>query len=240
MTSSGITRRISLDDDFMNHKSGSDILYGFMLNRATYNSEDDILYLTKSKFHRVKSALRTLLANESRSFLSTNINKLKNAGFLEEGFVRTAQNPNTPSYIFPNHAYKRYKLVNNDLLLYIVCTRNNLAVRIYTYLLDKYEWKKREREYYNFTTKELRQALGYAASTKTCDELIKINLLSLKREGIINYEEEYAYDDNGNYIPTKTLTFVAASCEQVRGSDPSEVVEIMGAIQTKGFDDEVL
>lgn len=240
MTTSTITRRISLDEDFMSHKSGSDILYGFMLNRATYNKDDDVLYLTKSKFTRIRSSLKILFGGEGRSFITDNLNKLKQAGFLEDGFVKTAQNPKTPSYIFPNQAYKRYKLISNDLLLYLVCTRNNLAVRIYTYLLDKYEWKKREHEYYDFTIKELKHACGYAATTKTCDELIKLNLLSLKREGIIDYEEEYVLNENSTLFPSKTLTFVAASCEQMRGTHTPEIVKIVESLYAKGIDDEVL
>lgn len=240
MTTSNITRRISLDDNFMNYKSGSDILYGFMLNRATYNKDEDILYLTKSKFNRIRSSLKMLFNNEGRTFIIDNINKLKKAGFIEEGMVRTAQNPATPSYIFPNQAYKRYKIISNDLLLYLVCTRNSLAVRIYTYLLDKYEWKKREGEYYDFTIKELKKAFGYSASTKTCGELIKLNLLSLKREGIIDYEDEYIYDENNTPLPTKVLTFVAASCNELRGPGVGEVVEIVKTLYNNNFDDEIM
>lgn len=240
MTTSNITRRISLDDDFMNHKSGSDILYGFMLNRATYNKDEDVLYLTKSKFTRLKMSLKPLFSGMGRTFLTDNLNKLKKAGFLEEGFTKTAQNPRTPCYIFPNQNYKRYKLINNDLLLYIVCTRNNLAVRIYTYLLDKYEWKKREHDYYDFTIKELKQACGYAATTKTCDELIKINLLSLKREGIIDYEDTYLLNDNDVVYPAKTLTFVAASCDKMHGDHAGEAAKIVNELYNKSFDDEVL
>ena len=131
MTTSTVTRRISLDENFMNHKSGSDILYGFMLNRATYNKDDDVLYLTKSKFTRIRTSLKVLFGREGRSFVADNLNKLKQSGFLEEGFVKTAQNPKTPSYIFPNQVYKRYKLVNNDLLLYLICTRRFVFILIY-------------------------------------------------------------------------------------------------------------
>lgn len=240
MSNKEVTRCISLDEDFMNYKNGSDILYGFMINRATYNVDEEILYLTKSKFTRIKPALKMLFGSLGRSFITDNLNKLKKAGFLEEGFTKTAQNPKTPCYIFPNQSYKRYKMVNNDLLLYLVCTRNNLAVRIYTYLLDKYEWKKREQDYYDFTIKELKQACGYAATTKTCDELIKLNLLSLKREGIIDYEEDYLVNEDNVTYPTKALTFVAASCDKMRGPNTSELEKIVSGIYANDFNDEVL
>ena len=55
------------------------------------------------------------------------------------------------SYIFPYDKDMNYQIVNNDMLKYVIHTRNQCAVRIYVYLLNKYLWKKD----YHFTLKEL-------------------------------------------------------------------------------------
>ena len=67
------------------------------------------------------------------------------------------------------------------------------------YLLSKYQWKKD----YIFTIQELKEALGYAATTKSCDALIKNVLASFKAEGIIKYEKIYEQVDvdiNGSNV----------------------------------------
>ena len=86
---------------------------------------------------------------------------------------------------FPIDENARFKIVDRDIINYLVNTRNSQAIRIYLYLLNKFQWKKD----YIFTIQEIKEALGYAASTKSCDTLIKNVLASFKAEGIIRYEK---------------------------------------------------
>lgn len=205
-----LKRKISLENDFMSYKHGSDILYGFMYNKATYDPETQQLYLTKYRYNKLKPYIKVLFSDKGRTFMTDNLDKLIKAELIQEGFVSTKTNPKTPCYFFPNKEYNKYKLINNDILMYVVYTRNSCAVRIYTYLYNKYEWKKESGEDYEFTIKELRIALGWAPTSRTCNEIIELNLESLAREGIIRYIDSYATDEDGITRPIKYLNFVAA------------------------------
>jgi hypothetical protein len=68
-------------------------------------------------------------------------------------------------------------------------------------LLNKHQWKKG----YVFTLQELKDALGYAESTKSCDALIKNVLASFKAEGIIKYEKITEEVDVGGLNDTKII-----------------------------------
>ena len=112
-----------------------------------------------------------------------------------------------------------YQIVNNDMLKYVIHTRNQCAVRIYVYLLNKYLWKKD----YHFTLKELQVAIGYSPNTMTTSilEMLRDILESFKREGIIQYDEVYeqiSVFETGEIVntPNKVLRFVAQKKEELK------------------------
>lgn len=209
-----LKRKISLEEDFMSHKSGSDILYGFMVSKATFHPETKQLYLTKYRFTKLKPYLKIIFNERGRTFVSDNLDKLKKAGFIQETTLICAGKP-TACYTFPNDNFEKYRLVNNEMLLYVVYTRNSCAIRIYTYLYNKYDWKRKQKEEYDFTITELRSVLGWAPTSRTCNEIIEMNLQSFAREGIIRYSEGFQEDENGVTHPIKTLHFVAARLEEL-------------------------
>lgn len=94
---------------------------------------------------------------------------------------------------------------------YLVNTRNSQAIRIYLYLLNKYQWKKE----YIFTIQEIKEALGYATSTKTCEELIRDCLASFKAEGLIKFTIVECPVETSSDLRAKTyrmrLDYVCAS-----------------------------
>ena len=74
-------------------------------------------------------------------------------------------------------------------------------MRIFLYLYNKFAWKGSE---YIFTAEEIKKALGYAASTKSADGLIKATLESLKAEGLIDFQEITQYSEvAGRMVPVK-------------------------------------
>ena len=198
----------------MSHKSGSDILYGFMVSKATFHPETKQLYLTKYRFAKLKPYLKIIFNERGRTFVSDNLDKLKKAGFIQETTLICAGKL-TACYTFPNDNFEKYRLVNNEMLLYVVYTRNSCAIRIYTYLYNKYDWKRKQKEEYDFTITELRSVLGWAPISRTCNEIIEMNLQSFAREGIIRYSEGFQEDENGVTHPIKTLHFVAARLEEL-------------------------
>lgn len=203
------TRRMSLEEDLLNFKT-NDLLYGFMRSLSTARPEVENgkavktangktkfrEYLPVKTFKKHKKLIAGIL-NVSPRTIDNQLNKLFEAGLIDEGIeVITTKGVDTDveCYWFPFDEDGKYKIVDRDVIEYLVHTRNAHAIRIYLYLLSKYQWKKD----YIFTIQELKEALGYAASTKSCDALIKNVLASFKAEGIIKYEKIYEQVDIGD------------------------------------------
>ena len=103
------------------------------------------------------------------------------------------------------------------MLWYIVSTRNAQAVKLYIYLLNKFNWKQEENDYYIFTNRELIGALGYSTNSANnlANTMVNNVLESFSREGVIKFESFYEemITTNGKTVPTpkKRLLFVASS-----------------------------
>lgn len=207
-------RRFSIEEDFINFKT-NDLLYGFMrsLSTARPEVEDGKVVKTangKTKYReylplktfRKNKKLIAAICNVTPRTIDNHIEKLAEAGLIDQGIERIETNGQTydyECYWFPYDENGLYKIVDKDVVEYLVHTRNAHAIRVYLYLLSKYQWKKD----YIFTLQELKEAIGYAASTKSCDTLIKNVLASFKAEGIIKYEkihEQIDIDVNGSNV----------------------------------------
>lgn len=173
-------------------------------------------YLPKKTFAKNKKVIAGI-CNCSTRTIDRHINELFERGLLDEGIeiVETDKGEyEYPCYWFPCNATK-YKLIEKDLVSYLVDTRNAQSIKVYLYLRNKFEWKPN----YLFTIKEIQQALGYSADTDSARVLVGHILDSFQREGMIRVENvnEYDYKDDGTLIsvPMKKLLFVATSLSQL-------------------------
>lgn len=210
------TRVFSLEQDFMNWRT-NDLLYAFMRCLSTARPEVEDGKMVKTANNKVKyreylpiktfkqnKKLIAGICNCSTKTIDRHIEKLAEAGLLDEGIERIEINGKQYDYEcfwFPYDYDGAYKIIDKEIINYLVNTRNSHAIRIYLYLLNKYQWKKN----YLFTIQELREALGYAASTQSCDTLIKNVLASFKAEGIIKYERHIDEKDVGGLNDTKIV-----------------------------------
>ena len=214
-----LQRRISLEDDFMNY-STDDILFGVMYYLATFHPEEKKLYLTKKTFTKNKACIYDLCDLNSQK-LKRHLKKLADAGLIKEEDIKVGEEK-LPCYTFPYDYTKKYQLIENDMLWYICSTRNKQAVRLYSYLLNCYKWKLKENSNYEFSYTTLVHKLGY--STKSVNalaiDMVSNILESLKREGIIDYEDFYEEKilDCGKTVPVpkKRLLFVASSKAEIK------------------------
>lgn len=201
-----LTRRISMDSDFMNYQT-DDIVYIYMRCLSTVRVKHNNTwteYLSKKKFIAQKSFLSKLL-NCTTKTIDNKLKKLIALGLIEEkieSFWDVDGNETKHTiYIFPYDEDGSFKWVNKKLLEYLVYTRNTQGVRIFLYLYNKFAWKGSE---YVFTVEEIKKSLGYAETTKSADSLIKATLESLKAEGLIDFEEITQYSEIGNKtVPIK-------------------------------------
>lgn len=201
-----LTRRISMDNDFMNYQS-DDIIYIYMRCLSTIrvkNENEWVEYLSKKKFIAQKGFLAKLL-NCTTKTVENKLKKLIFLGLVKEkveSFWDVDGNETQHTiYIFPYDEDGSFKWVNKKLLEYLVYTRNSQGVRIFLYLYNKFAWKGSE---YVFTVEEIKKALGYAETTKSADSLIRATLESLKAEGLIDFEEIIQYSEVGSkMVPIK-------------------------------------
>jgi predicted transcriptional regulator len=170
--------------------------------------------LPKKEFAKNKQIIASICGVSTKT-IDRWVNKLFDAGLLDEGLEIIEQNGKEYEYTcywFPYDESGHYKILDKDMVRYLVDTRNGQAIRVYLYLLSKHEWK----DDYNFTLTEISQALGYSKNTDTTS--IKNIIESLAREGIIRYEEIYEYiekDGEIHKIPMKSLEFVAKTIKQL-------------------------
>lgn len=228
MADKPITRKFSLGDDFMTYKT-DDLLYGFMRSLSTarpIKEKGNITgwqeYLPKKDFMKNKKVIAGICGCTTRT-INNHINDLFAAGLLDEGIevVEILNKDGTtteyeyPCYWFPINEANVYKIVERDLVKYLVDTRNAQAIKVYLYLLNKYEWKPG----YLFTVKEVQKALGYSGESASARSTVSNILDSFAREGMIEIEDEVDYDMRGDEviaIPKKRLNFVAKSVKQLR------------------------
>ncbi len=144
--------------------------------------------------------------------ITKNLDRLEKNGLIKLSKKTIGRFKDVACYTFPYSSEGKYKIVFNEVLYRVLLTRNQCGVRIYVYLLKNYHWKKD----YQFTIKEIKTALGWAETTKTCDEIIRINLESLRDEGIINYTEIYEPNIYNVIVPIKVLKFVAEKAEDIK------------------------
>lgn len=211
-------RRLSLEDTFMNY-SVDDILFGAMYYLATFHPTKRVFYLTKRKFTQNRDIIKKA-CNVSTQTLNNHLKKLLDLGLIQEQEIKSGDAA-YPSYTFSYEYKEKYQLVDNEMLWYIVTTRSQQAIKLYVYLLDKYNWKKSNNEKYVFTNIELLDALGYStnSSNQKANSIVNNILESFLREGVIKYETFYEEIilPNGKTVPSprKRLTFVAVSKQEL-------------------------
>lgn len=202
--------------------NNNDLLYGLIQYLATYNQKEENinhrLYLTKVNLTKNKKLIMNICGFNNAKTYSRHLQKLIDNNLLEE-FTLELDGHSYPSYGIVVNYEANYKVIDREWLYYLIGTRSNQALKVYFFLLDRYEWKLKEEDYYDFTIKEIMLFMGYSGSRNPAVEKLINNILdSFQREGIINFEEFYDeyISDEGNTIPVpkKKLLFVARSEEE--------------------------
>ena len=220
-------RRFSLEDDFMKSRC-DDLVYGFMRSISTSREATKaelkehpkvkrIEYLTFEKFQQEKKVIQQICGCSPKT-ITNRVDKLIDCGLVEVSahkvIDQNGEEHNYECYVFPFDYDGIYKVISQEMVGYLVATRNSQAIRIYLYLLNC----STHKEDYTFTIKEIKKALGYAETTKTADKVIRMVLDSFQKEGVINFENEWQTMINSNGKQTQTermvLKFIATDTDQ--------------------------
>lgn len=197
-------RRFSIEPSFIQSRT-NDLIYTFMRSISTINPKPqpkEYLSLTTLKSNR--KLFLNICDLTPRQFTRA-LNKL-----IDEGLV-TFENDN---YYFPFDYDERYKLIDKNMLKYLINTRSVHAIRIYLILLNFYSYKKG----YVFTLKEIKTLLGYSENNYDFNKTIQDILISLKREKLIDYTQYWdTVVSNGKELPSARyrLLFVATEEKQL-------------------------
>ena len=198
-------RRFSLDDDFMKTRADTH-LYGFMRCLSTAMPDQSNPgkwkeYLLVSTLNKSKKIIMGVCGIGTTRTFKRHLDELIAAGLVEEGKI-TVKGKDYACYFFPYDYDGNFKIIDKELVRYMVDTGNAMTIRVYLYLLNcstaKTDWK--------FTQREIVKALGYAEDYQPMSKTVNNILDALKKCGLINYVstwEQRVDDATGKTIPTE-------------------------------------
>ena len=207
-----MTRKFSLEDDFMN-LTIDDMVYGYIQHMATFAPELKKLYVLVDTVSMEKKDIARMIGRTPRT-VTNRIKKLLDNGLLVEEQI-TLNGVNRLCYVIPQETKGKYQIIYDEMLYYLICTRTTDCIKIYLYLKNKYDWKKKTNEYYSFTNGEILSAIGYSNNYDgIASARIQCILESLMREGVIKWAS-YTEMVNGYTAPKKRLLFVATGLNEL-------------------------
>ena len=207
-----MTRKFSLEDDFMN-LTIDDMVYGYIQHMATFAPELKKLYVLVDTVSMEKKDIARMIGRTPRT-VTNRIKKLLDNGLLVEEQI-TLNGVNRLCYVIPQETKGKYQIIYDEMLYYLICTRTTDCIKIYLYLKNKYDWKKKTNEYYSFTNAEILSAIGYSNNYDgIASARIQCILESLMREGVIKWAS-YTEMVNGYTAPKKRLLFVATGLNEL-------------------------
>ena len=207
-----MTRKFSLEDDFMN-LTIDDMVYGYIQHMATFAPELKKLYVLVDTVSMEKKDIARIIGRTPRT-VTNRIKKLLDNGLLVEEQI-TLNGTNRLCYVIPQETKGKYQIIYDEMLYYLICTRTTDCIKIYLYLKNKYDWKKKTNEYYSFTNAEILSALGYSDNYNgNASARIQCILDSFMREGVIKWAS-YTEMIGSNTAPKKRLLFVATGLNEL-------------------------
>ena len=224
-------RYFSLEEDFMNYKV-DDLLYGYMFYHATPIEEGVNkmkFYLRMKKYNTMRKNLKKLLDVDTKT-LKRHLDLLINNGLIWKETMKI-NDKDEEVFIFKSDDFiGKYQKVNYTMLEYLIRTSSKQKIKMYIYLLDKYQWKLKQKDCYIFTKRELLGILGYEtkniSSTDMSYGIVSDNLDSLYREGALIFEVVKMKDkmENGREVLVERLklTWIAEALEELRPVPVSE------------------
>lgn len=195
MTEKKYKKQIPMTKEF-NQKNVNDWIYGYFQS-ISYVDNNNITFVYKSAINQTELASKAPLNDSgkqpSKSKISRDIQKLIKLGFIKETKVVGLQGNLVDAYELPFEENQLFKFIPLETLIYLLDVGSQYLIKIYVYLLNKFQWKVRLGEYYNFTYKELiTECLGMKSVTNTRDYTTIRNCLdSLIKQKFITLDVEH-------------------------------------------------
>lgn len=193
-------RRFSMEDKFMKNKKVNDILYGY-LQSISHLDENDRRFVYIDEKIRFANIERELDNGMKRVTLSRNFKFLEDTGFIEKGRTKDIYNKIVEVYFLPYDEKSLYQMINIETLNYLVKGTNANVIKVYAYLLNKYNWKSKDDTKYVFTKKEILKKLGSSTTNQRDYDKVNIIIDVLIKLKLIEIEKFYCSNKNGTPMP---------------------------------------
>lgn len=206
-------RIIPLTDNFMKDQKIYDKVWSY-LQTISYLTKDKkrIVYKNKDSsyaaIHRAiaietgKTKSGRIKYDISSQTVSNTMKLYIKLGMIEEGKEKDKYGKTVDVYILKQD-FETFQYVPMETLRILINTVNFNTIKVYAYLLDKYEWKKKTKEKYIFTLKELAESIGYSDQRGT--PIVKDIIFVLSKIGLIEYKQTYNNELKEHVIPIHVL-----------------------------------
>lgn len=191
------SKRIPMEERFMKKKV-NDILYGYLQSVSHFDGQTTFVYKDRVNFSEMETIFR---GQFNRLKLSRDFKFLLSIGLIEEGEIKTIRGEMVNVYILPFNEKELYRIIPLDTLRFLIDTTNSNVIKIYVYLLYKYNFGKCKG--YEFTQKELLEALKIKSHHERDRNMIKNILICLKNNGLIKYDEKWKFNEKSSIGSTK-------------------------------------
>lgn len=202
-------RIIPLDKEFMCDKKTHDKVYAYLqLNSYLTKDKKRFVYYTKeTEVKSIHSAIVRKVISEngkekddiSLATVRNTIKLYKQIGLIYDDIITDLYGNNVKVMILSQN-FTYFSLIPYDTLKFLVDTSNENVIKVYAYLLNKFQYKQKEKQQYIFNLKELCAAVGYSAKSENTTTMRNI-LKSLQNNNLIKYNESYFVDDGKPPIP---------------------------------------
>lgn len=210
-------RLIPLDDDFMKDKRNHDKVWSY-LQLKSYKTKDGTRFVYKTSETTVaaihKAIARKTISTKGKETYDISVMTVRNTLKLYEelGLIYNDKvmdlYGNIVEVIVLSQNFEYYTLIPYETLQFLVDTANDNVIKVYAYLVNKHQYKQKERQQYTFNLTELCAAIGYSAKSENTAAMRNI-LKSLQNNKLITYRESYYITENKTPIPILILENVS-------------------------------
>lgn len=216
-------RAFSLGTDFMEYVV-DDLLLAYMIYAASWNPNKQAHYLSHSKWIQIRP-----------TFVKGTGISAKTVGRHIDELIRrklVQYDEQNKMYIFPQK-FSRYVNIDGQLLRYLIIIGNQDVIKIYIYLLNKYQWftgKAMDGEYYDFTLTDLKKALSYSEKgNKRVEDRLRVILFHLAKEGFIQCKKTYKINNDNTPYPVYRLFWITETFQdRMRAVDETDFLSLLG------------
>ena len=218
-------RSISANKDFLSHKNGNDLLYTYLLQRATYDKESRQFYITHLNYLTERDFLKKILECKTTRTVDNTISKMVEQDLLIHKSTIISRGKEEVCYYFINPQIP-YNKIDCDLLRYLVNTRSVNAVRVYNFLRKGWEIYRNKDEDFSFTLNDIKRALEYNIKSPQVNDMIRMILESFSREGILEAEIRMKQaPDKQTAYKAYYLTYLVCHTDELRPSTIKDLTQ---------------